>query len=91
MQYSELHCITNFTFLRGASHPYELVNTASKLGYKALAITDRCSFSGLVKAYESGKAHNLKVICGTELVCEDGLKFLFVSNVLIISGLFRSH
>ena len=50
ISYAELHCLSNFTFNHGASHPEELVKTAAELGYKALAITDRCSFSALVKA-----------------------------------------
>src|SRR6185503_17623266 len=44
--YAELHCLSNFTFLRGASHPEELVSRACKLGYSALAITDECSIAG---------------------------------------------
>ncbi len=47
--YAELHSLSNFTFLRGASHPEELVETAAKLGYEALAITDECSVSGTVR------------------------------------------
>ena len=39
--YAELHCLSNFTFLRGASHPHELVERAQALGYSALAITDQ--------------------------------------------------
>ena len=39
-EYAELHCISNYTFLRGASHPEELVHQASALGYRALALTD---------------------------------------------------
>ena len=46
MPYAELHCISNFTFLRGASHPEELVVRAQELGYAALAITDECSLAG---------------------------------------------
>ena len=46
--YAELHCLSNFTFLRGASHPEELVSRACKLGYSALAITDECSIAGVV-------------------------------------------
>src|SRR6056297_3594828 len=46
--YAELHCISNFTFLRGASHPAELVHQAAKLGYGALALTDECSVAGVV-------------------------------------------
>src|SRR5882672_2580244 len=50
-RYAELHCITNFTFLRGASHPQELVEQACSLGYTALAITDECSVAGVVRAH----------------------------------------
>ena len=49
--YAELHCISNFTFLRGASHPHELVEQADALGYSALAITDECSVAGVVRAH----------------------------------------
>lgn len=80
--YVELHCLSNFTFQHAASHPGELVKTAAMLGYKALAITDRCSFSGLVKAYASGKKNNLKIISGTELVCEDGMKVILLAENL---------
>lgn len=55
--YAELHCISNFSFLRGASRPEELVETAIALGYSALAITDECSMAGVVRAY--GKAKEL--------------------------------
>src|SRR5205823_13501659 len=51
-QYAELHCLSNFTFLRGASHPHELVEQADLLGYAALAITDECSVAGVVRATE---------------------------------------
>src|ERR1700722_4034249 len=51
LRYAELHCITNFTFLRGASHPQELVEQAASLGYTALAITDECSVAGVVRAH----------------------------------------
>ena len=49
--YAELHALSNFTFLRGASHPEELVETAAALGYEALAISDECSMSGIVRAH----------------------------------------
>jgi len=48
-EYAELHCISNFTFLRGASRPEELVVAASELGYRAIAITDECSMAGMHK------------------------------------------
>ena len=51
MSYAELHCISNFSFLRGASHPEELVAEAARQGYRALAITDECSLAGVVKAH----------------------------------------
>ncbi|VTU26994.1 Error-prone DNA polymerase [Variovorax sp. PBL-H6] len=50
--YAELHCLTNFSFQRGASHPEELVQRAYELGYEALAITDECSVAGVVRAFE---------------------------------------
>jgi error-prone DNA polymerase len=51
--YAELHCISNFSFLRGASHPRELVRQAHALGYRALALTDECSLAGIVRAWEA--------------------------------------
>jgi error-prone DNA polymerase len=49
--YAELHCVSNFSFLRGASRPEELIDKAVALGYSALAITDECSLAGVVRAY----------------------------------------
>ena len=60
--YAELHCLSNFSFLRGASHPEELVSRARELGYRALALTDECSFAGSVRAHLQAKE------CGLELV-----------------------
>jgi error-prone DNA polymerase len=68
--YAELHCLSNFSFLRGASHPEELVERAAALGYKALALTDECSFAGAVRAHQAAKEHGLKLILGTEVVLE---------------------
>src|SRR5438034_8299804 len=74
--YAELHCLSNFTFLRGASHPHELVEQADSLGYAALAITDECSVAGVVRAHMAAKDRRLKLIIGSEfrLVC--GLKLV---------------
>jgi error-prone DNA polymerase len=66
MPYAELHCLSNFTFLRGASHAQELVETAVKLGYEALAITDECSLAGVVRAHAAAKNTRLKLIIGAE-------------------------
>ena len=57
--YAELHCLSNFSFLRGASHPQELVERAAALGYKALALTDECSLAGIVRAHTAAKALGL--------------------------------
>jgi len=64
--YAELHALSNFTFLRGASHPQELVIQAHALGYRALAITDECSMSGIVRAYEAAKKLDIQLIVGSE-------------------------
>jgi error-prone DNA polymerase len=64
--YAELHCCTNFSFLRGASHPEELVERAHALGYSALAITDECSLAGVVRAHVAAKECGLKIIIGAE-------------------------
>ena len=53
--YAELHCLSNYAFLRGASEPGELVERAQTLGYTALAITDECSLAGVVRAYSQLK------------------------------------
>ena len=78
--YAELHCISNFTFLRGASHPEELVSQAKLLGYKAIAITDECSLSGVVRAHVRAKQENIQLIIGSEFYLEDGLHFVLLAT-----------
>lgn len=68
--YAELHCISNFTFLRGASFPEELVNRAYTLGYEAIAITDECSVSGIVRAHVAAKDKAIKLIIGSEFILD---------------------
>ena len=63
--YAELHCISNFTFLRGASFPEELVDRADSLGYSAIAITDECSLPDVVKAHMAAKERRIKLIVGS--------------------------
>lgn len=76
-RYAELHALSNFTFLRGASHPEELVQTAVELGYEALAITDECTMSGIVRAHMAAKEYGLtKLIVGTELQLQSGRKLV---------------
>lgn len=70
--YAELHCISNFSFLRGASHPGELVERAAALGYRALAMTDECSLAGVVRAHEVAKTLDIELIIGAEFHLRDG-------------------
>ena len=81
--YAELHCLSNFSFLRGASHPYELVEKAHELGYRALAITDECSVAGVVRAHEAVKNlpedASFKLIVGSEIRLDDGLKLVLLA------------
>ena len=78
--YAELHCLSNFSFLRGASHAEELVEQALSLGYSALAITDECSFAGIVRAHVAAKQAGLKLLIGTELILSDGMKLVFLAQ-----------
>ncbi len=71
MPYAELHAKTNFSFLEGASHPDELVRRAAELGYYALAITDRNSLAGVVRAHGAAKEAGLKLIIGAEITPDD--------------------
>ena len=64
--YAELHCASNFSFLRGASHPEQLVARAAELGYAALAITDECSVAGVVRAHSEAKRQGLSLIIGSQ-------------------------
>ncbi|HEY2808389.1 MAG TPA: error-prone DNA polymerase [Steroidobacteraceae bacterium] len=73
--YAELHCLSNFTFLRGASHPHELVHQAVALGYRALALTDECSVAGVVRAHMAAREQPLKLLIGAEFRLTCGLKF----------------
>src|SRR5215213_5441515 len=67
MRYAELHCKTNFSFLEGASHADELVARAAELGYAALAVTDRESLAGVVRAHMAAKETGLKLLIGAEV------------------------
>jgi len=66
MSYAELLCASHFSFQRGASHPYELVERAKQLGYAALAITDECSLAGIVRAHDAAKDAGIKLIIGSQ-------------------------
>jgi error-prone DNA polymerase len=78
--YVELHTLSNFSFLRGASQPEELVAEAKRLDYRGLALTDECSLAGVVRAHVAAKQHGLPLIIGTELTCIDELKLVVLAT-----------
>lgn len=86
--YSELQVTSNFSFLRGASHPEELVETAAALGYKHIAITDRNSFAGIVRAHSVAKQLKMRLIVGCRLDLIDGFSLLaYPTNIKAYSQL----
>jgi len=86
--YVELHCLSNFSFLRGASHPEELVERAFALGYAGLALTDECSFAGSVRAHlalrqvreSHPQAAAFQLIHGTEIQLADGPRLVLLAQ-----------
>ena len=78
--YAELHALTNFSFLRGASQPEEMVLQATALRYRALAVTDECSVAGVVRAHVAAKKCGLPLIIGSEFSCVDGLKIVALAT-----------
>jgi hypothetical protein len=76
MRYAELQITTNFSFLRGASHADELAAQAKALGLEAIAVTDRNTFAGLVRAHVAAKEAGLRFIPGVRLDLEDGPSLL---------------
>ncbi len=78
-EYAELHCLSNFSFQRGASSADELFTRAKKLGYRALAITDECSLAGIVRALEASKETGIALIVGTEIRLADGPKLIVLA------------
>lgn len=97
MNYTELQVTTNFSFLRGASHPEELVDQAANYGYKEIAITDRNTFAGIVRAHIAAKKKSIRIIPGCCLDLLDGMGLLAyptdskaysqLSNLLTIGNL----
>ena len=78
-EYAELHCLSNFSFLRGASHPEELAKQAAELGYAALAITDHNSLAGVVRAHVAANEHNLHLIVGAQITPVDAPPLLLLA------------
>ena len=76
--YAELHCLSAFSFQRGASTAKELFARAKAIGYRALAITDECTLAGIVRAYEAANEVGLPLIVGSEVQIEDGPKLVLL-------------
>jgi error-prone DNA polymerase len=77
--YAELQCLSNFTFLHGASHPEELVNRAFELGYEGLCLADECSLAGVVRAHVAARANGLQLLIGSQFHTLDGYHFLTIA------------
>ncbi len=77
-EYAELRCISNFTFLRGASRPEELVERAKELGYTALALVDECSMAGVVRAHVAAKEVGLKLLVGSQFQVQHRAPFTLI-------------
>jgi len=79
-RYAELHCLSNFSFLRGASHPEEQVKRSTESGYAALALTDECSLAGVVRAHAAARELPLKLIIGSEFRLDNDLKMVVLAS-----------
>ena len=77
---AELHCLSNYSFLRGASHPEELVERAAGQRYAALALTDECSLAGAVRAHMAAKDAGLPLILGSEFTLADRTKLVLLAH-----------
>ncbi len=78
--YAELRCKTNFSFLEGASHPDELVQRAAELQYTHLAITDRNSLAGVVRAHAAARELGVKLLIGAEITPDDALPVVLLAT-----------
>ena len=78
--YAELHCLSDFSFGRGASSARELFERAKRCGYAALAITDECSLAGIVRAHEAARETGIHLIVGTEIQLAGGPKLVLLAE-----------
>ncbi|MFK3795775.1 error-prone DNA polymerase [Pseudomonas sp. NPDC088444] len=81
-EYVELHCLSNFSFQRGASSAQELFERARQHGYQALAITDECTLAGIVRAWQASLKHELPLIVGSEMTLKNGPKLVLLAENL---------
>ena len=84
--YAELRCVSNFSFLRGASQPEELIERAKQLGYRALAITDECSLAGVVRAHVAAKKHDMTLLIGSQFWIECDFPFTLTVIACNLNG-----
>ncbi len=84
--YAELRCLSNFSFLRGASHPEELVARAKELGYEAIAIADECSMAGIVRAHVAAKEHGIKLLVGAQFEVQCDTPFVLTVLATNLDG-----
>lgn len=88
MHYTELQVTTNFSFLRGASHPEELVERAAALGYSSIAVTDRNTMAGMVRAHVAAKKKGIRLVVGCRLDLVNGPSLLvYPTNKVAYAGL----
>jgi error-prone DNA polymerase len=90
MRYTELQVTTNFSFLRGASHPDEMVEQASALGFNEIAITDRNTFAGIVRAHVAAKHSGIRLIPACRLDLIDGPSLLAFPTNMHAYGMISS-
>src|SRR5260221_9195288 len=91
MSYTELQVTTNFSFLRGASHPEELVEQAAAYGYQAIAITDRNTFAGIVRGHIVAKKTGVRIIPACRLDLLDGPSLLAYPTDIDATGGNKKH
>jgi error-prone DNA polymerase len=84
--YAELRCLSNFSFLRGASKPEELVQRAQALGYSALALVDECSVAGIVRAHVAAKKLGLKLLVGSQFQVQCDTPFTLIVLATNLNG-----
>ncbi|BFO04539.1 error-prone DNA polymerase [Pseudomonas guariconensis] len=82
LDYAELHCLSNFSFQRGASSADELFKRAKALGYQALAITDECTLAGIVRAWQAARQEGVRLIVGSEVQLHGGAKLVLLVESL---------
>ncbi|MBP8101307.1 MAG: error-prone DNA polymerase [Burkholderiaceae bacterium] len=85
-EYAELRCVSNFSFLRGASLPEELVARAHKLGYAALALTDECTMAGMVRAHVAARKAGLRLLVGSQFLVRHEAPFDLVVLACNLNG-----